>query len=185
MNDFRRCKLKYGHKLIPFTPKKHFETCRKTLQHILFWLDRRRMWKWKPSVVIVTHFAPTPYSVADRFKNDPFSAAFASDFRQILNEYPEIRLWVHGHTHYKFDYIYNETRVICNPFGYSWENGNEFKTQEDLKNYGTRVKIADITSEESWKDILRKDIKKGSIKVYEKDEDVQKVFEKGQLCYDI
>ena len=185
MNDFRRCKLKYGHKLIPFTPKKHFETCRKTLQHILFWLDRRRMWKWQPSVVIVTHFAPTPYSVADRYKNDPLSAAFASDFRQILNEYPEIRLWVHGHIHDKFDYIYNETRVICNPFGYSWENGNEFKTQEDLKNYGTRVKIADITSEESWKDILKKDIKKGLIKVYEKDEDVQKVFEKGQLCYDI
>ena len=32
---------------------------------------------------------------------------------------------------------------------------------------------------------LKKDIKKGLIKVYEKDEDVQKVFEKGQLCYDV
>ena len=185
MNDFRRCKVKYGHKLTNYTTKKHWDTCRRTLEHILFWLDRRRKWKKQPAVVIVTHFAPTPYSVADRYKNDPLSAAFASDFRQILNEYPEIRLWVHGHVHDKFDYIYNETRVVCCPFGYYWENGNELKTQENLKNYGTRIKIADIESEESWKKILKKDIKKGLIKVYEKEEDVQKVFEKGRLCYDI
>ncbi len=28
-------------------------------------------------------------------------------------------LWVHGHTHYSFDYMVGNCRVICNPRGYS------------------------------------------------------------------
>jgi predicted phosphodiesterase len=27
-------------------------------------------------------------------------------------------LWVHGHTHQNWDYMINETRVVCNPYGY-------------------------------------------------------------------
>jgi len=31
---------------------------------------------------------------------------------------PQIKLWVHGHTHDPYDYVIGETRVVCNPRGY-------------------------------------------------------------------
>ena len=30
----------------------------------------------------------------------------------------DIALWIHGHAHNSSDYVYEDTRVVCNPFGY-------------------------------------------------------------------
>ena len=32
-------------------------------------------------------------------------------------------LWVHGHLHWRRDYVVGDTRVICNPRGYAREHG--------------------------------------------------------------
>jgi predicted phosphodiesterase len=34
-------------------------------------------------------------------------------------------LWIHGHTHKSRDYRIEDTRVVCNPFGYVAQEENE------------------------------------------------------------
>jgi 3',5'-cyclic AMP phosphodiesterase CpdA len=71
--------------------------------------------------VVVTHHAPHPGSVAERFATDPVTAAFVSNLTPILLRYAPA-LWVHGHTHTSFDYRVGTTRIVCNPKGYGREN---------------------------------------------------------------
>ena len=47
----------------------------------------------------------------------PVNACFASDLSDVLEKY-DIDLWIHGHTHWTFDYTIFDTRVVCNPYGY-------------------------------------------------------------------
>lgn len=126
-----------------------------------FLKERVKYFKDK-NIIIVTHHAPSMYSVASQYKNDPLSAAFASNLNEFIINNPQIRLWVHGHCHTPFDYILGETRVVCEPFGYY--NENNYKLPEG---YGKRIKIADIKSKESWKEILKSEIKKGIIQAYD------------------
>lgn len=181
MNDFRKCSFlrRKDDTIVPFSIEDHKKECTYGIRYLKMNLNKLRERKNTKPIIVVTHHAPSIYSISPKYKNDPLSAAFASDLTKVMDEYPEIRLWVHGHVHEPFDYIYNKTRVIANPFGYYWENMNEFKSPEEIKNYGKRVKISDIKSDKSWKEILTEEIEKGLIKIYEKDEDVQKVFEKG------
>lgn len=75
--------------------------------------------------VVVTHHAPHPGSVSERFRDDLITGAFVSDLTSTI-EHGRPALWVHGHTHDSFDYRVGETRVICNPRGYGnlrCENG--------------------------------------------------------------
>lgn len=71
--------------------------------------------------VVVTHHAPHPASIPERFANDVISSAYASDLTTII-EAGRPDLWVHGHMHDSADYDVGETRVVCNPKGYSREN---------------------------------------------------------------
>ncbi|WP_238947740.1 metallophosphoesterase [Caldimonas brevitalea] len=66
--------------------------------------------------VVVTHHAPSPRSVPQAYRDQPLTAAFASDLPQEFFE--RARLWVHGHLHHCSDYRIGTTRVICNPRGY-------------------------------------------------------------------
>lgn len=66
--------------------------------------------------VVVTHHAPSFRSIPERFKGSPANNCFASDL-EFLMRLP-LKLWVHGHTHDSFDYMINDVRVVCNPFGY-------------------------------------------------------------------
>jgi hypothetical protein len=46
-------------------------------------------------------------------------------------DHPQIKLWTHGHTHHKFDYMIGETRIVCNPRGYEGyeDSAIDFKLQ--------------------------------------------------------
>ena len=74
-------------------------------------------------VVVITHHAPTPRSVAPRFHGDPCNSAFASDLEAVISEY-QPALWIHGHMHDPVDITVGRTRVLCNPAGYD-AAGNE------------------------------------------------------------
>lgn len=65
--------------------------------------------------VVVTHHLPSMKSVADRFRKDLLSAAFASNLDHLV---AKADLWIHGHTHDGFDYRIGKCRVVCNPRGY-------------------------------------------------------------------
>ena len=67
--------------------------------------------------VVITHHAPSYMSVHEKYKGDKINGAYVSElFEDIADR--EIALWVHGHTHYSFDYDIEGTRVVCNPRGY-------------------------------------------------------------------
>lgn len=55
--------------------------------------------------VVVTHHLPSMKSVAERFKKDVLSAAFASNLDDLV---AKADLWIHGHTHDSFDYNIND-----------------------------------------------------------------------------
>ncbi|MCC1497993.1 metallophosphoesterase [Alcanivorax sp. 1008] len=68
--------------------------------------------------VVVTHHAPSPNSLDPEFRDEPFSAAYASELEGLIHELnPD--LWIHGHCHASADYYVGQTRVICNPRGYA------------------------------------------------------------------
>jgi Icc-related predicted phosphoesterase len=73
--------------------------------------------------VVVTHHLPSWHSVAEKYRGDKLTAAFASNLDVII-ESEQPRLWIHGHTHDGFDYRIGETRVVCNPGGYPGDDDN-------------------------------------------------------------
>lgn len=75
------------------------------------------------NVLVMTHHAPSPQSVHDQYKHDRYmNGGYYSDLEEFILERPQIKCWVHGHTHSTFAYNVGETKVICNPKGYRDEN---------------------------------------------------------------
>lgn len=70
--------------------------------------------------VVVTHHLPSYRSVARQYVGSPANAFFVCDVEEVmLARRP--KLWIHGHTHAPCDYVFDHTRVVCNPFGYPAE----------------------------------------------------------------
>jgi hypothetical protein len=85
--------------------------------------NARSFWKLRKFLVagdhersiVVTHRAPSIKSIADRYRKDHLSAAFASKMDELILEH-QPHFWIHGHTHEIFDcHIGN----ICNRRGYA------------------------------------------------------------------
>lgn len=82
--------------------------------------------------IVITHFLPSFSSINDRYKCDNetekhamINHYYATDLENMIL-YKNPRLWIHGHTHTGCSYYIGNTRVICNPRGYSENyNGNE------------------------------------------------------------
>ncbi|WP_419870416.1 metallophosphoesterase [Chryseobacterium sp. CT-SW4] len=67
--------------------------------------------------VVISHHAPSIQSVPEKYKNDPITAAYASDLESLIMEYQPL-YWIHGHIHTPSRYKIGETEIICNPHGY-------------------------------------------------------------------
>lgn len=72
--------------------------------------------------VVVSHHLPTPESTPFRFRNSAINHFFCHDMRDAIAEFGGPKLWLHGHTHTPCDYMFQNTRVVANPFGYPGEN---------------------------------------------------------------
>ena len=70
--------------------------------------------------VVITHHAPSPKSIHQKYQNEKImNGGFSSDLEHMMVD--NVKLWCHGHMHDSFDYVVNNTRVVCNPFGYPGE----------------------------------------------------------------
>ena len=69
--------------------------------------------------VVISHHAPSEQSCHPRYAGDGLNAAYYSDLFTFVEDRPQIKAWVHGHTHTEFDYQLAETRVLCHPRGYA------------------------------------------------------------------
>jgi len=85
-----------------------------------------------PADVVMTHHAPSFESINPRYKvgvtpsNYLANYGFASHLDDFVIK-SKAKLWVHGHTHDKSDYMIGETRVIAHPCGYPYERNNNVK----------------------------------------------------------
>ena len=70
------------------------------------------------SYIVVGHHCPSELSVAACYKGNMLNGAFRSSLDDFIEQRPQIKLWLHGHTHHNFNYWIGETRVVCNPRGY-------------------------------------------------------------------
>lgn len=70
--------------------------------------------------IVLTHHAPLMQSFDPNFFGQITNAAFASDLSDLIKR-RRPSVWVHGHIHRFRDYMYDKTRVICNPVGYQPE----------------------------------------------------------------
>jgi Icc-related predicted phosphoesterase len=70
-------------------------------------------------VVVVTHHTPSHKSIHPAYGYDTLmNGGYHNDLDQLILDNPNIKLWIHGHTHNSFDYNIGSTRVVCNPRGY-------------------------------------------------------------------
>ena len=103
----------------PFTPAEAYK------RHLVErrWLTDRLAEEHDGPTVVVTHHAPHPGSLHERFEDDgAINSSFISDLSDVIAEH-QPALWVHGHVHDNHDYMVGETRLVCNPRGYSRGNG--------------------------------------------------------------
>ena len=94
------------------------------------WLETQLATPFAGKTIVVTHHAPHPISIHERFRNAhdmPANAAFVSDLSELMRD---VDLWVHGHTHDSFDYRVARSRVVSNPRGYPRKSAKATKGLE-------------------------------------------------------
>lgn len=80
--------------------------------------------------VFCGHHTPSHQSCHPRYSHDKeMNGGYHSDLSEFILDHPQIKLWTHGHTHQRYDYVIGETRIVCNPRGYIGHEqiANEFE----------------------------------------------------------
>lgn len=77
----------------------------------------------KKDDVLVTHMLPSYVCVDRKYQGSKLNAFFVSEIGNLIAE-REVKLAIHGHTHESVDTYIGNTRVVCNPFGYSPDDLN-------------------------------------------------------------
>lgn len=82
------------------------------------------------NIIVMTHHSPSKRSISKFYASSKINSAYTNDYDKFIENSPNIKYWVHGHTHFKFDYYIGNCRVLCNPHGYfSYENTSAFSVQ--------------------------------------------------------
>lgn len=112
MNDYRRIRVTPGYARL--RPVNLLAVHKRSVEWI------RKCLECDPTVptVVVTHTAPSRRSLNSAEAEVPVSTAYVSDLEDLM-EVGNLRLWLHGHTHYPVDYHIGYTRVVSNPRGYA------------------------------------------------------------------
>lgn len=115
MNDYRLIRRWRGEGLKYKQPKLQPEQTRQMHLDSVHWLEQALGDGSADNTMVVTHHAPHPNSIPERYRQDILSGAFVSDLTRLMGR---SRLWIHGHMHDCMDYEVCGTRVVCNPRGY-------------------------------------------------------------------
>lgn len=116
MNDYRQIRNSKHNENGRFLPQDTVEEHKAMLKLIKDTLAESNP---KDRFVVVGHHAPSKLSTHPRYKDDHYvNGCYSSDLSEFILDNRQIKLWTHGHTHYKFDYMIGTTRVFCNPRGY-------------------------------------------------------------------
>jgi hypothetical protein len=121
MNDFRIIRND-AKKYAKLNPQDVIQRHIKTKQYFDIVLSQHKDQK----CVVIGHHSPSHKSVHPRYQDDLFmNGAYHSDLSEFILDRPQVKLWTHGHTHFPFDYVIGETRIVCNPRGYESDGYSE------------------------------------------------------------
>jgi Icc-related predicted phosphoesterase len=69
--------------------------------------------------VVVGHHSPSRLSTHPKYQHQfIMNGGYSSELDDFIQDRPQIKLWIHGHTHEDFDYQIAGCRIVCNPRGY-------------------------------------------------------------------
>lgn len=68
--------------------------------------------------IVITHYLPSTQCVVPQYMGNPTNIFFVCDVEHLIVE-KKPKLWVSGHTHVSFDFNIENTKMLCNPFGYA------------------------------------------------------------------
>ena len=120
MNDFRcvtnsNRTVSYEERVPRFSPEDAVVDHREMMDYIHVMIEG----KFDQKFVVVGHHSPSRLSTHPRYKDETvMNGGYSSDLSEFIIDHPQIKLWTHGHTHHKFDYMVGSTRIVCNPRGY-------------------------------------------------------------------
>jgi predicted phosphohydrolase len=83
------------------------------------------------NIFVISHHSPSLQSIPEFYKNEKCNGAYCNNMDELIIANPQIKYFVHGHTHSAFDYMIGGCRVLCNPYGYTGEATN-FTFNSDL-----------------------------------------------------
>lgn len=113
INDYHNIFFEDGEIIRNFAVEDAIREHKKTLSFI------KESVKTHNKVVVITHHAPSIKSRHPRYKKENLlNFAYHSDLDDFIESHPQIKFWIHGHTHRKQDYKIADTRILCNPRGY-------------------------------------------------------------------
>jgi Icc-related predicted phosphoesterase len=96
-----------------FSPEDAMEEHRRMLDYTKIVLKKDEKF------VFCGHHTPSHQSCHPYYSHDTvMNGGYHSSLEEFILDHPEIKLWTHGHTHNKYDYMIGDTRVVCNPRGY-------------------------------------------------------------------
>lgn len=70
------------------------------------------------TILVMTHHAPSYQGVDSSHSHSTINAGYASDMEEWIKQYPNIKYWVHGHTHIQKQYEIEQCKVFANCRGY-------------------------------------------------------------------
>jgi predicted phosphodiesterase len=126
MNDFKF--IKYKNALLD--PSDLVDFYNDALSKMTSFLQEKKNEK----TIIMTHNSPSHSSNLSKYRTsllNPFFCNKMDDY--ILEHKPNV--WIHGHLHNTTLYKIGDTRIICNPLGYPYENMNKRDITIDLNNF--------------------------------------------------
>jgi predicted phosphohydrolase len=79
----------------------------------------------KEGDIVMTHHLPTFEAVSPKWRNDALTNFFYTEVPFETLTKPS--LWVFGHTHDSVDFTIENTRFLCNPYGYLFNRNKEYQ----------------------------------------------------------
>jgi len=104
---------------VMWTIDDHISEFDKYERELKFWISNTEGQKR----VVISHFVPTALAIDPQFANSILNPYFTAEMDRYMGW---DGLWLFGHTHTAYEGAVGDTRVICNPRGYSHEPNNGF-----------------------------------------------------------
>jgi Icc-related predicted phosphoesterase len=93
--------------------------------------ERQHLWNnMQEGDIVVSHMLPIWDCVSPQFEADSYNCLYVADVADIIQELKP-KIWFHGHSHDKQDFMFGDTRILRNPIGYPSEL--RLKNPEEVK----------------------------------------------------